>query len=136
MFDVTTPYITVQMTDRDVVERVAWVLGGKVRGPYQPKREGSKPTWVCSISSNRAVSWMLTLYSLMGERRRAQIADVVSQWKNHKPVPRPKIFTGRPFKKEKTAPTCHPERVNVGHRLCQMCYMREWRKRNSPALAA
>lgn len=136
MFDVPTPYISVQMTDRDIVERVAGLLGGKVRGPYQPKREGSKRTWVCVVSSTRAIGWMLTLYTFMGERRREQIDSVVLRWRNHKPAPRSKRFTGRSFKRVKTAPVCHPERVNVGHRLCQMCYMREWRKRNSQEIAA
>jgi hypothetical protein len=116
--------ISLQMTDSDIVARVAAILGAKVNGPYE--KEGRKTVWSVKVHGQRAIEWMFTLFTLMGERRRQQIEKAVAMWKIHR-RPRPNRFLGTPHKKEKGVATCHPNKQVVGWGLCGACYMREWR---------
>lgn len=64
--------VHVQMTDRDVIERVArlWVSTVAVRPPQVSHH---KESYVTSISCRRARDFMVLAHPLMGERRQAQI---------------------------------------------------------------
>jgi len=73
--------ICLQMTDRDVVERAAGLLGSRVT--FQLKRPGqTKHVWRTTAGGHRAIGWMMTLYPLMGERRKAQIRLVLAMWRS------------------------------------------------------
>src|ERR1051325_8300115 len=72
------PKIALKMNDRDVVQRAQELLRPK---PYRANGNAIKyyedktaipirKYWFASISGRRAVGWMLTLYPLMGERRK------------------------------------------------------------------
>lgn len=76
------PVVILQMTDQDVVERAASILGVSVMGPYAPRSEGNKPMWHCHAYGVDAAGWMMTLYSLMGERRKGQIKKALASWKS------------------------------------------------------
>jgi len=66
-------------TDCDIAERVAKMFNTKPSA-FQSKRPGSKPAWVIRKQGPRAVGWMLTLYSLMGNRRQSQIRAALSMY--------------------------------------------------------
>lgn len=73
------------MTDADIVARVAHLWGDtkvttRSRG-RSPKGHEYKWTHETQVSGTRAVGWMLTLYALMGQRRRARIRVLVDRWK-------------------------------------------------------
>lgn len=78
----TYPRIQVSATDRDVVEWAAGLLGARVKGPYGPKSPNRKAYYVCTATGAAAVGWMMTLYSMMGERRKGQIRKALSEWRN------------------------------------------------------
>jgi hypothetical protein len=64
------------MTDSDVVERAAKLLGAASRHQHQPARyaeKGWKPVFIVGVRGARAVEVMRDLYPLMGQRRQAQI---------------------------------------------------------------
>lgn len=66
--------ITLCSSDKDVVERAAKILGAKsVLRNTSSNRLGLKMQWKATVYSSRATGWMMTLYSLMGARRREQI---------------------------------------------------------------
>ena len=70
------PLVRVEMTDRDVVERLAQYIGiGSVTSREQgPKALGSKRIYTYCLSSMLAVEDLLyVLYPHMGERRKARI---------------------------------------------------------------
>jgi len=69
------------MTDRDVVERLARLWGANALGPYL--KEGRRPVFAVAIHTRRAVGWMMTLYALMGERRRARIREILAAWRSY-----------------------------------------------------
>ncbi len=71
--------IRIKMGDRDIIERAAELLTGKV---YPAKvAPGNKPMWLTQIKGANAVGWALTLYSWLGTRRRQQVRDSLTLWK-------------------------------------------------------
>lgn len=65
------PRLTVNMTDLDVIERAAALIGCKVQVlPVQP---GRLPAFRATRVGSAAAALMRELRPLMGERRRAQI---------------------------------------------------------------
>lgn len=73
------PRIFLAMTDRDVVGDAANLLGVRCHG--EKARPGRLPVWRCRVHGNVAAAWMMTLYSLMGIRRRQRIAEVLAAWR-------------------------------------------------------
>ncbi len=80
------------MCDFDVVDRARALIGAPTTC-YSPSRPGktrdSKPAWVATITGPRALGWMMTLYPLMGERRKAKIRELIAL------TPKPKQWYGR-----------------------------------------
>lgn len=74
--------ISLNMTDRDIVEQVADLFGCRV-STYQPLGN-RKRVYSAEIFSNRAAGWMMTLYSLMGERRKIKIRESLLHWKSQR----------------------------------------------------
>lgn len=66
------PIISVQMTDQDVIERVAACFGTKAKF-IRSKHERHKDSYVAIVRGRRAVEMMRLLYPLMSNRRRQQI---------------------------------------------------------------
>lgn len=79
------PRLKVNMTDRDVVARAAELLGTKLHGPHARVCPSGKPAqsqYIAEVTGDAAAGWMMTLYSLLGLRRRAKIREVLSSWKS------------------------------------------------------
>ncbi len=117
-------HLQMQSTDKDVIRRATEVLSTKFHdSPCKPRgKDTYKPVWRLAVHGTRAISWMMTLYSLMGERRQTKIREVLDQWKASKAMPR--APRGRRF-----MAICHPDRPRQGNGLCNACWMREYRKR-------
>jgi hypothetical protein len=116
--------IAMQMTDKDVMDRAASILGTKV-GDYGRKPKGKAsylPVFHLSLHGTRAISWMMTLYSFMGERRRVKILQILNHWKGSKSAPKSSRGPRLPA-------ICHPDKLRTADMLCRTCWMREYRKR-------
>ncbi len=75
----STPSVHLALTDYSIVERVSKLWDTTLRGPQ--RRQGSKKdVWITAIYGSKAVGWMLTLYSILGERRRATIKEIIRSW--------------------------------------------------------
>jgi hypothetical protein len=111
-----TPCIVVSMTDLDVIEQAADLMGNKVTA--QPKRTG-KQAWSVSLYGHRAVALMRVLHPYMGQRRSARIAELLAGW-DSVPHKNPK-GSGR------AAAKCHPDQPVAGAGLCNTCYARQYR---------
>lgn len=72
-----SPAIRVEMTDKDVIERVARIFCRAVIR-NTPRHEDFKVPYATSIRGRDAVMIMLALRSLMGERRQAAIDQAVA----------------------------------------------------------
>lgn len=77
----TTYTISMGMTDEDVVRRFHQVIGcGKVYGPYQPKRQGSKPFWRWSVSDKKGtLRFAERVLGWLGQRRQTQLNPVLAR---------------------------------------------------------
>lgn len=78
------PILQIGMTDRDIIERAAVLLrhtgGIGIEGLGTTARR-TKPLFRIVISGPRAIGWMMTLYPLLGERRRLRIHEIIDGWK-------------------------------------------------------
>ncbi len=70
------PRIGVNMTDRDVVERVAYFWGTQVQ-TLKPSGVSRKVAYRTQVSGKRAEMWMEALFPMMGARRQEQIAQTL-----------------------------------------------------------
>ncbi len=72
------PVVNLQMTDKDIIERAATLIGGSVR-TYQSKRTNSKILYRVSVNGRKkAIPLMERLLPIMGERRQNKIRSILS----------------------------------------------------------
>ena len=72
------PRIQVQMTDKDVVEKVAALFNRACCGPY--KREGAKDVYAAQVNGKDALALMQQLLPLMGKRRSLKMREVIDAY--------------------------------------------------------
>lgn len=72
------PRLVLQMTDRDVVDRAANLLGSNV-WKHKPQ-PGHKVAWACGRAGLTAIEWMRVLRPFLGSRRQGQIVATVQGW--------------------------------------------------------
>lgn len=79
-----SPFMTIQMNDKDVLEKLLTILGtAKLYGPYRHRRGENydTPHYRVTAYSTAAIEWMMTIWPLMGTRRRAKIKGIIGAWK-------------------------------------------------------
>lgn len=108
------PLIVLQMTDEDVVVKAADMMQAKIY------RSGN--LWVSRVTGVHAIGWMMTLYTLLGKRRRERVTEIIKIWYEHKYVNTPRNV--------RLMATCHPDRIAMGSdQLCKVCHVREYKAR-------
>lgn len=110
--------ITFDTTDLDVLLRAREIVGGESTVfERAPHGLGKKPSFRFNVNSNRAVGWMMTLYPLLGSRRREQVRGALERWRARQPLNARKreCKHGHPFDEENT----YQYRPN--HRMCKTC---------------
>lgn len=81
------PRVRVGMTDRDVIGRVATLIGSRVTVRFHQRPH--KTTWHAEVSGPKAVEVMEAILPHMGSRRSGDIGDALA-WSGksvNKPVP-------------------------------------------------
>lgn len=111
-FSLTKGSVTVQvtMTDRDIVERSAWLVGAPSVGTHATShtKRGHQVCYRWTLCGSSAAAWMMTIYPFMGERRRATIRARLARWKQ----------TGF-YRREITCG--HPDAEHNAHGMCKRC---------------
>ncbi len=74
----TIPRITIEMCDRDVIERVAYVFGVNYIYHREAKGKRRKDLYSVASAAKNAVKVMQAIYPIMGERRRQQINEATN----------------------------------------------------------
>lgn len=76
------PEVSLEMADRDVVDRAAVLMGGNsVHALDRTKdRPGHSITFRTRISGRKAVALMRDLLPLMGSRRKEKINELLAAW--------------------------------------------------------
>ncbi len=73
-------YISLAMTDEDIVKRVANIWGIKSIRKVTPKHTNWSDFYVVRIFGDKAVSIMKQILPFMGMRRSAKIEEVLNLW--------------------------------------------------------
>jgi hypothetical protein len=119
------PALAIRMSDHDVIERAASILQTRVTGPYKTSAK-HKPTWLCQINGAKAIAWAMTLYVLLGERRKEKVRELIEVWKKNGSVRPPS--PPRAPRGYVTFAMCHSDRPARANGLCKECYMRQYRQ--------
>jgi hypothetical protein len=72
------PRITIEMTDEDVIRKVAGLFEVKYYATLR-RSDGRKVTYKVQVKGGRAVSIMQRVFPLMGIRRKQQIMNVIGE---------------------------------------------------------
>ena len=119
-----SPCIQIGMGDRDVIAWVSKLWKGNINGPYKAvgigKYPARKPTYRTFRWGADAVGWMMTIYGLMGKRRKMQIRKVLKVWRA-----KPLTGTYAYHVGDRIRPQCHPERKHYADGQCHPCYNKE-----------
>jgi len=78
------PRIQINMNDRDVIERVASMIGANVLGPYGCNRTdvaNAQPYFAVCIQGKRAAEIMAMVRPYMMARRAAKIDEIIQLYK-------------------------------------------------------
>ena len=120
-----TPRITLDMTDKDVVERAARLMKCPLYGPL--REANLSKVWRAQASGVNARGIMMTVLSLLGQRRSKKVEEILQVWRNHV---RPPMGTQIPWIKEKaTKASIHKRQLQGWSRfdpatrrtLCKTC---------------
>ena len=80
-----SPSIQLQMTDRDVVERAAFLLDRPVH--QRVKADGRKTVYIVELCGRAAIPMMEMLLPYMGKRRADKIREIIAADKSRPGVP-------------------------------------------------
>lgn len=92
----STPCIKIGMADEDVIAKLAKLFSCSYTKRVHRYRI-AKPLYTIDLYGSRAMGWMMTIYSLMGNRRKGKIMEELSYWRTN----------GR-IKKEARRALCYP----------------------------
>lgn len=78
----SAPYILLDMTDKDVIEKLHSVFpSGNIRGPYTHKtKPHNKPRWRFDAFGRKAKEIMEIVRPFMGQRRGAKIDELLENY--------------------------------------------------------
>ncbi len=82
------PRLTIHMSDKDVLERLAMLTGSDLRAVRRRKatHANRKPIWSWTLGTQKAVALMKQLYPHLGKRRRARWDELYAKYLNtHRP---------------------------------------------------
>jgi hypothetical protein len=71
------------MCDLDVIQKIRSIVSPSSK-IYPRISEKYRTQYEITVSGKVAAQWMMTIYSLMGSRRREKIREVLNVWKNYK----------------------------------------------------
>ena len=135
-----SPLIQLSMVDRDIVERGAVLLGAKTAVASQDRQAIARQRprqrqWRTAVYGNRAAGWMMTLYPLLGTRRRGKIRNVLALWRTYVAHQRDREFckNGHPLVGVNVLAAQWTDASGTVHkkaRRCRTCfnaYVKAWR---------
>ena len=76
--------ISVEMCDRDIIERIKNITGTTAKVTLRNSRpnRNHRPRYTIHLSGTRAAQWAYTIYPLMGDRRKVAIQKLINLWKD------------------------------------------------------
>jgi hypothetical protein len=87
MYGNDRPLIKLAMTDLDTISKAAGLMGCSNIQRKEMDNPNHKTQYVFYVYNSLAISWMMTIYSFMSNRRKEKIKEVISKWKLFTPNP-------------------------------------------------
>lgn len=78
----TSTVIKLSMNDKDVIERAADIFNYNGTISESTLKSGSIQ-YIIQLYGNEAIQWMMTIYCLMGNRRKTKIKSILILWKDY-----------------------------------------------------
>ena len=75
-----TPTVTAVQVDKEPLERLHAIFGGTLCFYQRKPGEKGRDYWIWRTSSALSVGVMLTLWSMLSERRQERIREIISEW--------------------------------------------------------
>ena len=110
-FSMSQISVRIQMTDLDVIERFAGLMGITHISAYTPRHDGYKTQYSVVVCGKKAAGLMMTILPLMGARRSERIRRCLLDW-----LARPK-----PARERTHCKAGHELVVVSGQRGCRVC---------------
>ena len=118
-----SPVIILKMNDEDIVNKVSKLFNKSYYEDNNPVRGGYNKIYRTQINGTKAIEWMFTIYSLLGNRRKEKIREIIEQWKKSesKYISRDKFLCGH----LKTYDNILIDRI---YKRCRTCHTIQQRK--------
>lgn len=80
--DCGSPAIEIAMTDKDVIEKVKAITKSNniINKKVRKHSLGNKEVYRLVICGSLAIQWILIIYTLMSERRKKKILEIINRW--------------------------------------------------------
>jgi len=114
---------------REPLERLLALFGGVIRLRAQTYKGQPRPIFVWDAVGTRAVGIMMTLYTLLSQKRREQVTLALSRWRSHRAHHRHWTVCkrGHPLSEDNTYVG------GRGERRCRICVLVGARRRDNAA---
>lgn len=80
----TNPRIFLKMTDYDIVDKIRQYINPNISIGSAIREIGNKRIYTVAFNGHHAIGWMMMLYPLMSARRKEQIGNILTVWKQAK----------------------------------------------------
>ena len=78
------PVIRFSSSDLDIASRMAGLLGTNKVYKKSVAKEHYKSMYMVNVTSIDGIAWMMTIYTFMGNRRRARIKELINVWRSRR----------------------------------------------------
>ena len=75
------PQVLAAQNEKEPLEHLQMLFGGEIALSRHKARASKAEHWYWQLNGAQGAGLMMTLYSLMGARRKSQIADVLTRWR-------------------------------------------------------
>lgn len=119
-----SPRMQLKMTDEDIIARARSLIYSDAKiFIKQHENPKFKTSYTIAIHGMLAIQWMMTLYILMGRRRKEQIREVISTWKlvERRQKGATHCQSGHPLLLEGTDYTLKTNKTGNPTRDCRIC---------------
>lgn len=115
--------------NKEPLERLQKIFGGSICLEHRAYKNIGCDIWIWRLGGGPSAAVMMTLYSLMSEKRRGQIKVCLDYWKNQcrarNPMYRYSYYCKRGHELTHGSPNVRVDKK--GHRNCWICIRANWR---------
>ena len=82
----TGAQLRIWMTDEDTISKARSIMDPNTKILIDDRKGNRQTVYGFFVYGNLAIQWMMTIYSLVGRRRKEKIREILLKWKNEKRI--------------------------------------------------